>query len=271
MSEDRETSHEMTNRDIALLLADAADEVEIGIAPYQQVVRGGRRRRTRRYLVAAAAAVVIAGSTGTLALAGGFGGDGDRVEPAATRPPTAEQRHVYAPQVTTLAQGSYEGEQWTVTVEVWGAPHNQEEALRQSRAFTAGHREPPVDKPSQLVGKTSFFAVRQYGDTKDQQIMFDTVEKIDRLRSTDMENAATRFSPSGKSSGHLVIGEVAKTAKALTCRWKDGTSTVARLVTGATPVNETDVIRPVAGFTGGNWFVCVAPSDTSYLSANVTG
>ncbi len=33
MSADRETNTTMTDRDIALLLADAADEVEIGIAP----------------------------------------------------------------------------------------------------------------------------------------------------------------------------------------------------------------------------------------------
>ncbi|MER5828915.1 hypothetical protein ABT086_43740, partial [Streptomyces mirabilis] len=70
MSADRETNHDMTHRDIAFLLADAADEAEIGIAPYQAVVRGGRRRKARRWALAAAAALVIAGSTGTLALAG---------------------------------------------------------------------------------------------------------------------------------------------------------------------------------------------------------
>ena len=69
MSGDRETNHDMTydeaHADIALLLADAADEVEVGAAPYQAVVRGGRRRKTRRWAVAAVAAAVIAGSTGT--------------------------------------------------------------------------------------------------------------------------------------------------------------------------------------------------------------
>ena len=49
-------------RDIALLLADATGEVEIGIAPYQAVVRGGRRRKARRWTVAAAAAAVIVGA-----------------------------------------------------------------------------------------------------------------------------------------------------------------------------------------------------------------
>lgn len=71
MSADRETTHDMaTDADISFLLAEAADEVEIGAAPYQAVLRGGRRRRARRWAMAAAAALVVAGSTGTLALAG---------------------------------------------------------------------------------------------------------------------------------------------------------------------------------------------------------
>ncbi|MEV0476818.1 hypothetical protein AB0I50_44310 [Streptomyces prunicolor] len=57
MSADRETNQTMTDRDIALLLADAADEVEIGIAPYQAVIRGGRRRRARRWALATATAL----------------------------------------------------------------------------------------------------------------------------------------------------------------------------------------------------------------------
>lgn len=71
MSANRETDHDMaSDTDIAFLLAEAADEVEIGTAPYQAVLRGGRRRKARRWATAAAAALVIAGSTGTLALAG---------------------------------------------------------------------------------------------------------------------------------------------------------------------------------------------------------
>ncbi|MGW0580704.1 hypothetical protein ACWD25_33225, partial [Streptomyces sp. NPDC002920] len=68
MSADRENheekNHEMTHHDIALLLADAADEVEIGIAPTQALIRGGRRRKARRWAVGAGVALVVAGSTG---------------------------------------------------------------------------------------------------------------------------------------------------------------------------------------------------------------
>ncbi|CAM5602706.1 hypothetical protein SGLAM104S_07066 [Streptomyces glaucescens] len=52
MGANRETEHDMSHTDIAFLLAEAADEVEIGIAPYQSVLRGGRRRRARRWAVA---------------------------------------------------------------------------------------------------------------------------------------------------------------------------------------------------------------------------
>lgn len=109
------TRHDLTHstpveRDIALLLADAADGVEVGIAPYQAVVRGGRRRKARRWAVAAAAAVVIAGTTGTLALATVTDGDRGRVVPAASAPVptdrvTPDARVTYEPSRTTLAQG----------------------------------------------------------------------------------------------------------------------------------------------------------------------
>ncbi|MEY2247638.1 hypothetical protein AB8A21_32650, partial [Streptomyces sp. BF23-18] len=56
MSANGETDHDMaTDADIAVLLARAADEVEIGAAPCQAVVRGGRRRRARRWATVAAA------------------------------------------------------------------------------------------------------------------------------------------------------------------------------------------------------------------------
>ncbi|WP_393099189.1 hypothetical protein [Streptomyces sp. LN325] len=41
MNADRESDHDMTHGDIAVLLATAADEVRIGPAPCQALVRGG--------------------------------------------------------------------------------------------------------------------------------------------------------------------------------------------------------------------------------------
>ncbi|CAL2055856.1 hypothetical protein [Streptomyces murinus] len=47
--------HGMAQDRIALLLADAAQEIETGPAPVAAVVRGGRRRRARRWAATAVA------------------------------------------------------------------------------------------------------------------------------------------------------------------------------------------------------------------------
>lgn len=276
MSEDRETSHEMTHRDIALLLADAADEVEIGIAPYQQVVRGGRRRRTRRYLVAAAAALVIAGSTGTLALAGGFGGDGDRVEPAATQPPTAEQRHVYAPQRTTLASGTDKGKEWRVTIDVWGTAKNDVEAEGQLEALGEyGNRgESGAKTASDLIGKRLFFVHLMLGDEQWTKTWGEFL-KGETDSGTDLISAALPLESNKTvkdgSDQRLVIGRVARTAQQVTCTWQDGTTQIAPLTTRNRGFNSDfrPYIRPADG-SPSNWFVCLAPQGKTYKNAEVT-
>lgn len=60
-SADWETSHNMTQHDIAFLLAEAADEVKIGTAPVQALIRGGRSRKARRWAVVATTTLVAAG------------------------------------------------------------------------------------------------------------------------------------------------------------------------------------------------------------------
>ncbi|MET7699747.1 hypothetical protein [Streptomyces sp. NPDC005485] len=276
MSEDRETSHEMTHRDIALLLADAADEVEIGIAPYQQVVRGGRRRRARRYLVATAVAVVIAGSTGTLALAGGFGGDGGRVATTANRPPTAEQRHVYAPQRTTLAYGTDHGKEWRVTIDVWGTARNDVEAQGQLEALGEfGNRgESGAKTASDLIGRHLFFVHLILGDEQWTKT-WGEFTKGDTDSGTDLQSVAlplqSNKTATDDSDQRLVIGRVARTAHQVTCTWKDGTSQTAPLA----PRNRgftrdfQPYIRP-AGGSPSNWFVCLAPEGKTYEKTEVT-
>ncbi|MFF4485450.1 hypothetical protein ACFY0F_02985 [Streptomyces sp. NPDC001544] len=247
----------MTQTDIALLLADAADEVEIGIAPVQAVIRGGRRRRARRWAVAAATAVVLAGSTGaTLAVTGLPGGHGDRGATVATLPKSPEERYVYAPQRTTLARGVYAGKEWRIAVELWGAPRNEEEASRQFQAMTELGLEPAgVHKPAALIGKSSFFVTRAYGTHRPQQLMYNTAEERESFAGTDMEAAATRLGDTPESSGRLVVGQVADTAWQVKCTWKNGTSSV-------------DLTRAAVGFRT-KWFVCVAPKGTTYQSAEV--
>ncbi|MCN9243572.1 hypothetical protein NGF19_22750 [Streptomyces sp. RY43-2] len=270
MSADRE-NHDMTHKDIALLLADAADEVEIGIAPYQAVIRGGRRRRARRLAVAAATALVLCGSTGaTLALAGLPGGDGDRVAPVATRPTapvSPEERHVYAPQRTTLATGTDQGRTWQVYIDVWGVPRDESEARRQLDAMRAVEEEPTVRQAADLVGKTSYFVGRSIGG-KSLVITFDTVKKMDPVKD-GFEAESAPLEPGAAGPERLVVGRVGKGAREVMCKWQDGTTSVARKAFDASDdTRGQGVIRPAAG-TPVNWFVCLAPSETGFESAEV--
>jgi len=278
MSADRETSHDMaTETDIAFLLAEAADEVEIGMAPYQAVLRGGRRRKARRWATAAAAALVIAGSTGTLALAGGTGtDDGRRVAPAVTAPSTPERRHVYEPQMTTLATAWDHGKEWSLDVSVWGAPQNEAEAQYQrSRMSEYGLTPTGPQVASDLIGKGWVFVTLLVGDGNPATVLDGPAEKGDSLSGADIEAAAVPLQTgrAGTAGAYrlLVIGKVAPTAREAVCRWKDGTSTrVPRAPEGAGFTMELKpMIRPVAG-SSADWFVCLAPAGTSYKSAAVT-
>ncbi|MBK3581793.1 hypothetical protein JHN63_50215 [Streptomyces sp. MBT65] len=276
MSADRETNQTMTDRDIALLLADAADEVEIGIAPYQAVIRGGRRRRARRWALATATALVIAGTSGTLALAGLRDGSGVEVSPAVTQgstaPATPQERHVYAPQQTLLGTGSVGGKEWRITVDEWGAPHDEGEARIQFQAMrTYGEVPVEVSKPSQLVGKSSFFTRRSIGDGAPAALTENTIGANDAMRGTDLESAALSLDPKHTMPQRLVIGQVARTAQEVTCTWKDGSSTVVHRVPAGADVNSDEsAIRTVAG-SSTNWFVCVGPEGTTFESVKVTG
>ena len=273
MSADQNGNHDMSQTDIAFLLADVADEVEIGTAPVQAVMRGGRRRRARRWAVATATALVVAGTTGALAVTGlpGGGHGGERHANLAKPPASPEARHVYEPQRTELGRGTYRGKEWSVGVQVWGAPRNEAEADRQFDAMAELGMEPAeARKPADLIGKISFFATRGWGDNRPQQVMFNTVEKFEKFSGTDLEAAATRLGYGGESSGRLVIGMVAKTARQVTCHWKDGTTAVAERVEGFSADDMGSAIRSIDGFKGANWFVCTAPAGTSYANAEVT-
>ncbi|MFI9804976.1 hypothetical protein ACIHEJ_11515 [Streptomyces sp. NPDC052301] len=260
MSADRE-NHQMTDitqTDIALLLADAADEVEIGAAPVQAVIRGGRRRRARRWAMASATALVLAGSTGaTLGLAGLPGGHGDGQRPMATQPSTPEARHVYEPQVTELARGTDHGTGWRVIVTVWGAPRDRTEAAVQLSAMRKYGIEPAVLPDSRhLVGKTSHYSGLYYGDHHFRTILFDTVKKWEPLSGTDLMSGAVPLNAADTDGPErLVVGTVALTARQVKCGWKDGTSTVVEP-------------QAVAG-SPVEWFACAAPAGTAYKDTEV--
>jgi hypothetical protein len=268
MSADRETNHDMTNRDISFLLADAADEVEIGIAPYQAVIQGGRRRKARRWAVAAATALVLAGSSATLAVAGLP--DGDRaVAPVATEPaPTATG--LFAPMRTELATGTENGKEWRVLIDVWAAPRNETQAAGQLEAMGEyGDVPSHVTKASQLIGKSSYVVYFTDGDRRTKTFE-DVFTKDDTMAGTDSQSAAIPFTTDPDGPQRVALGMVGKAAQQVTCAWRDGTATQVDRVPENTDIG-TDVpaIRPAEG-SPVNWFVCLAPKGTAYKSVEVT-
>ena len=245
MSGDRETNHDMTydeaHADIALLLADAADEAEVGAAPYQAVVRGGRRRKTRRWAVAAVAARPSAG----------------------TAKQSPERR------VTTLARGTDHGRKWKVDAVVWTAPKTTAKARAQHAEMALYGEEPVgVEKASDLVGESWHFVHQTVGGKPSTAILrlvsknglfSDKLEAYSRPLDTDRVDAPQR----------LVIGQVARTVQEVTCTWDDGTKTrVERAAAGAGDFK--NLILDVDG-SPKDWFVCLGPDGGNYKKAEVTG
>ncbi|MGW5047842.1 hypothetical protein [Streptomyces griseoluteus] len=262
----------MTKDEIALLLADAAHEVEIGGAPVEAVVRAGRRRKARRRAATAVTAVVLAGGMGTLAL-DGMPGPGDSVSPAKSASP--DGRLVYEPEITEVAFGTHGGVEWGVTVQVWPAPRDRAEAVVQTKAMKDWGLTPVTSgSPSDLVGKTSYFVSHLSGSsdevTSRRLVTFDSTSELPRPKGADIRVLPQ---PLAKDDGplRLVIGTVATTAKQVACHWKDGSTTLADLASQNSALHSTDaVIRPVRGYPTANWFVCLAPGSTTYKSAQVT-
>ncbi|MFJ8105616.1 hypothetical protein [Streptomyces sp. NPDC096132] len=275
MSADRETNHHMTHHDIALLLADAADEVEIGIAPTQALIRGGRRRRARRWAVAAATTLVAAGSTGALALTG-LPGDQDRAAPPATQPAVTETATPFQPQSrVTLAAGTDGGKKWQVTLDVWPAPVDVRDARSLMKAM-AEYGEAPVGvkTPAELVGKSAYFIHRGTGENSigwEHLILQGLTEEGDTVSGKDANAVAFPLTPTGEGPDRLVIGYVAKTVQRVACTWKDGTKTEVRRGPADAGINDDEPTIRTTESSPYNWFVCLAPQGTAYKSAEVTG
>lgn len=268
MNADRETNHDMTNGDIAFLLAGAADEVEIGIAPYEAVIRGGRRRKARRWAVAAATALVLAGSSATLAVAGLPGGDGT-VAPAATQSATSAP-DLFTPARTTLATGTENGKEWRVFIDVWAAPRNEVQAAGQFEAMGEyGDVPGDVTKAAQLIGKSSYVVYFSDGD-KRRKTFEDVFTKDDTMSGTDLQSASIPFGADTDGPERLVIGMVGKKAGQVTCTWEDDTTTEVDRPHDNTEI-DTDVpaIRSAEG-SPVDWFVCLSPEGTAAKSAAVT-
>ncbi|MFI5792161.1 hypothetical protein [Streptomyces sp. NPDC051677] len=262
MSADQETNHDMTQHDIAGLLADAADEVEIGIAPTQAVIRGGRRRRARRSAVVAAMALVVAGSTGALAAGGLPGGGGERVTPAATGTPGAVQ----SPSRTILGTGTDQGKPWKVAIDVWPAPRDVAGAQAELKAM-AKYREtlPTVRKPSDLVGRIAFFLRSSTGDENGPGTLIHggLIDWSDVPPDPTKQYGTVPAAPGPGSPDRVVLGPLTETTKRVTCNWKDGTRTeLVNAPANEEPSTDKSAIRSVEG-TSYDWFVCLVPQGTT--------
>jgi len=275
MSADRETNHDMTDRDIAFLLADAADEVEVGTAPVQAVLRGGRRRQARRWAVATITAVVLAASTGgTLAVTGLANRDDHRGVPAAPRPSVTGTSDTLGPTNTTLGMGSDQGKRWKVSIDVWPAPRDEAKAQRLLNAmWDFGEIPLGIHTGSELVGKSMYFLYRyseESNEESDPVPQQGTIDEAGTLSGTGLVARATGLDPSHDAQKRLVVGHVARTVQQVACTWKDGTTTkVSRTPAGVAVDDDQLTIRPVSGSPDA-WFVCLAPKGTEYKTAKVT-
>ncbi|NEB08393.1 hypothetical protein G3I32_05825 [Streptomyces coelicoflavus] len=269
------TGRDTAQERIAALLADTAHEVETGVAPVDAVVRAGRRRRARRRTVTAVAAVVLAGTTGTLALTSMPGGN-DSSAPA--KPAPADERRVFVPQISTVAYGMSGDVRWAVTAQVWPAPHDKAEAVKQTEAMADWGLTPATSgNPADLVGRTSYFVIRAYGpeNATNDELTRRLVDSGSTSRlpwPTGTEVEALPQPLTGKDGpDRLVVGTVPTTAKQVACHWKDGSTTLADRAPDNAPLRKTNaVIRSVRGFPTANWFVCASPSSAAYQSAEVT-
>ncbi|MFE4697131.1 hypothetical protein ACFRIC_08575 [Streptomyces sp. NPDC056738] len=289
MSANRETNHDMaaTDADISFLLAEAADGVDIGTAPYQAVLRGGRRRRARRWATAAAVALVVAGSTGTLALTGGSGDDAKGVVPAGPVRPSIspgtgpgglpEEWRTLGPRGTFVSQWTNpDHTTWSVLVDMWPAPKDEAEARKQRTMMTQYGVTPTGarDAPDVADKKWAFVSVVRVGVGHSRDTI-DGAQKKDPFSGKDIEAFSLPLDAEAakekkKPPQGLVIGKVAQTAKEVTCTWDDGTTVKARRVAHRgtmLPYGVPNLIWRVDGSLP-DWFVCVAPEGKGSGSAD---
>ncbi|TGZ16842.1 hypothetical protein DV517_18150 [Streptomyces sp. S816] len=261
--------HDMAQDRIALLLADAAREIETGPAPVAAVVRGGRRRRARRWAVTAVAAAVVAGGTvGAVRVL-------PERESAAPAHTGAGRPRVDEPVDSTVGFGTHDGKAWSVALRVWTAPRDRAEAVQQMKAMADWGLVPVTSgSPSDLIGRTSYFVIRQFGSPKQNGtrliVSSDTTADLPHPEGTQI-NALPQPLIAKSGPSRLVIGTVATSARQVTCHWKDGSTTVANLAPDNSALHDVNgVIRSIREFPTANWFVCAAPGKTAYKSAEVT-
>ncbi|MGW1888837.1 hypothetical protein ACWCP6_01055 [Streptomyces sp. NPDC002004] len=209
---------DMAHHDIAVRLAEAADEVEVGIAPYQAVLRGGRRRRARRWALGAVGAVLITGAAGSLALTAA---DGHQRSQVTTDRRSVQERHVYIPQRTTITE-VYDEETGTnaeVSVEVWGAPQDAAEAREQQRRMTGyGVWDERSGEPEPARGRSWFAVVAIAADGRMGVPVWGFQDKTGAADGLGFEGYGIKV-----GGTDLTVGHVGPRVKRVVFEYQDGT------------------------------------------------
>lgn len=122
---------EMTGEGVALLLREAAGNVELGAVPYAEVVRGGMRRKARRRAAGTMAALALTGCAGLFVANLTLSQSQGQVaaQPQRQVAVQAPERYVASPLVVHLTDVGGK----RILMEVWGAPRTDAE-LRTQKA-----------------------------------------------------------------------------------------------------------------------------------------
>ncbi|WP_413754947.1 hypothetical protein [Streptomyces sp. MMBL 11-3] len=76
--------------------------------------------------------------------------------------------------------------------------------------------------------------------------------------------------PENDTVARLVIGQIAKTTREVTCTWKGHTSTKVGRASADTEANTADPVMRSIKHSPYDWFVCLAPKSTEYEGIKVT-
>ncbi|GLF99910.1 hypothetical protein [Streptomyces yaizuensis] len=240
----------------------------IGEIPCHDVIREGRRRKTFRWTVGTTAALTTA--TGMLILVHAL--PGGAKENMIVQPHTSMDRSVLIPQATILAKGHEQGESWTVTALVWGAPRTQQESRRQLKAIEHAGITVPLRAAKDLIGKSWLFVTVRAGDSLTTPVSgpIDTTDFLsgNGHKTYSQPLPSDRPDQGDDSPQRLVIGKVAPQTQQVIVSWDNGMSTsVLRAPenAGAAP-DDRPSLHPVKGDTSGRWFATLGPEGSEHTT-----
>ncbi|WP_035795240.1 hypothetical protein [Kitasatospora mediocidica] len=265
--------------DVERGLADLAEAVRIGPAPFEQLLTVGRRRLRRRRMALTGATLVTAavlgggvligashlptGHTQTVAAASGAGvALTPGSSPGTATTPTPGIRDPFTPVRTLVSQGTVGGKQWQAWAALWPAA-SREQSLQQARLIW---QDEITGSPS-LSEPTADY-VRQYWQPDTDVVDLYVTLDGHRLNHDTLDTAPPPSAPphptdslsggmvgytsdkSGEahnalSASPVVMSQVGPDVAKVVVTWKDGsTSEPALAAVGDSPSRWFAVLRP---------------------------